>query len=409
MSATAALANAAAEGLPNDDHGAVAPPVAILRLSPEQRTALAGQAEAAARVEALADRAATAVAVVAEAAHAAERALSPAADLDATAAPDLLDVLEGAPSPATTVPLGRPPAEVAEWWASRSAGEQRQLIATRPEDLGGLDGVPAWARNRANRLLLAEALADPGRPGEETARAVDAEIDRQEAAGRQVQLWTLDLDDDLAALAVGDLDTADAVAVLVPGVGTAPEDDLGAQVGDAADVAARAAAAAPGLAVAAMAWLGYRTPQGPLSVISRDDARVGGPALAGALDGLAAARTALAEPEPRTTVVAHSYGTVVAGEAAAAPGQLAADAVVLLGSPGGAESAAALEAPEVYDAFSPLDPISWVHWFGPDPWAAPFGATELPADPDTLHSQYYDPGRPTLDAIAQVVAGREHD
>jgi hypothetical protein len=223
-----------------------------------------------------------------------------------------------------------------------------------------------------------------------------------------VQLWTLDLEDDLAAVAVGDLDTADAVAVLVPGVLTTPVDDLAAQVGNAADVADRAAATAPGLAVAAMAWIGYRTPQGPLSIVSRRDARTGGPALAATLDGLAAARTALAEAEPRTTVVAHSYGTVVADEAAAAPGPLAADAVVLLGSPGGAESAAALEAPEVYDAFSGVDPISWIGWFGPDPWAAPFGATELRTDPDTLHSQYYDPGRPTLDAIAHVVAGRGH-
>jgi hypothetical protein len=89
--------------------------------------------------------------------------------------------------------------------------------------------------------------------------------------------------------------------------------------------------------------------------------------------------------------------------------RLAADAVVLLGSPGGAPVAAALEAPEVYDAASPADPISLVHWFGPDPWSAPFGATELPADPGMLHSDYYDRDRPTLDAIAQVVAGSEHD
>ena len=85
----------------------------------------------------------------------------------------------------------------------------------------------------------------------------------------------------------------------------------------------------------------------------------------------------------------------------------AADAVVLLGSPGGAGSAAELEAPEIYDAFSPLDPVSWVHWFGPDPWAPEFGATELPTDPGTLHSEYYDADRPTLDAIAGVVAGPE--
>jgi hypothetical protein len=235
---------------------------------------------------------------------------------------------------------------------------------------------------------------------------VAAELARQEAAGRRVQLWTLDLDEDLAALAVGDLDTAAAVAVLVPGIVTTPEDDLAAQVDDAADVAERAGAAAPGLAVAALAWIGYRTPQAPLSIVTRGDARTGGRALDAALDGLAAARTALAVPAPRTTVVAHSYGTVVLDEAAAEPGRLAADAVVLLGSPGGAADAADLEAPEVFDAFSPGDPISWVHWFGPNAWAARFGATELPTDPDTLHWQYFDPDRPTLDAIAHVVAGR---
>ncbi|NYJ06052.1 alpha/beta hydrolase [Petropleomorpha daqingensis] len=360
------------------------------------------EAGAAPQVEALTDRALTSAAVVAEAATAAGRALQPVPD---RASPiDLIGVPWRAPE--TEVLLGRPPGEVAGWWASLPAAEQRQLIATRPDVVGDLDGVPAWARDRANRLVLEAALATPGTSGEETARAVAAEIHRQEAAGRRVQLWTLDLADGLAAVAVGDLDTADAVAVLVPGIFTTPEDDLAAQVGNAADVADRAGAAAPGLAVAALAWIGYGTPQGPLSIITRRDARSGGAALVGALDGLAAARSALGGPAPRTTVVAHSYGAVVLDEAAARPGRLAADAVVLLGSPGGAADAAALEAPEVYDAFSPSDPISWAHWFGPNPWAAQFGATELPTDLDTLHSQYFDPGRPTLGAIAHVVAGR---
>jgi hypothetical protein len=404
--AAAALATASAEGIPVDERGRAEVPVVTSHMSPEQALEVGRRAEAAHRVEALAARAVVAAAQVAEAAEAAERALWPVAD-PAVLPPDLLLDLGSTPVD-PPLPVGAPPAAVAGWWASLSAAEQREVIALLPAAVGALDGVPAWARDRANRTVLAAALASPGTPGEETARAVAAEIARQEAAGRQVQLWRLDLDDDLAAVSVGDLDTADAVAVLVPGVGTTPEDDLGAQVGDAADVMERAEAAAPGLAVAAMAWIGYRTPQGPLSTVTRDDARAGGPALDSALDGLAAARTALAGPVPRTTVLAHSYGTVVADEAAAAPGQLAADAVVLLGSPGGAPDAAALEAPEVYDAFSPYDPISWCRWFGPDPWAPQFGATELPADPDTLHSQYYDRDRPTLGAIAQVVAGTEH-
>ena len=77
-----------------------------------------------------------------------------------------------------------------------------------------------------------------------------------------------------------------------------------------------------------------------------------------ALDGLRAARGAVASSGARTTVVAHSYGTWVVDEAADEPGRLAADAVVLLGSPGMDGAAADLETPSVFDATTPADPIS---------------------------------------------------
>jgi hypothetical protein len=95
---------------------------------------------------------------------------------------------------------------------------------------------------------------------------------------------------------------------------------------------------------------------------------------------------------------------VVLDEAADAPGRLAADAVVLLGSPGTGGVAGSLEAPEVYDAASVADPISWSGWFGPSPWTPVFGAEELPVAPGTGHSGYLDPG-PTLTAVGEVVAG----
>jgi hypothetical protein len=101
--------------------------------------------------------------------------------------------------------------------------------------------------------------------------------------------------------------------------------------------------------------------------------------------------------------VAHSYGTVVTDEAADAPGRLAADAVVLLGSPGMEDDAAALEAPEVYDAGPIGDPVASLGWFGSPPDAEPYGSTGLPEDPWTGHSEYFDPGRPTLAAIGEVV------
>jgi hypothetical protein len=368
------------------------------------------RAEVAARIGASAARALEEADAAGVAAVAAERALLPVGVVGITGPASFADLLERLPADVgvPAAPAGRAPSGVAQWWASLSAAGQRVAIAADPERVGALDGVPAWARDRANRLLLDRALTDPDVPGAATAAAVAAEIGRQEAAGRQVQLWTLDLDDDLVALALGDLDTADAVGLLVPGILTTPEDDLTGLVVDAADVGDRAAAAAPGLAVATVAWLGYRTPQNLPSTVTRTAARRAGPVLDAALDGLAAARTALAEDAPRTTVLAHSYGTVVLDEAARADGRLAADAVVLLGSPGGAGTAAELEAPEVYDAWSALDPVSWVHWFGPDPQAPEFGATELPVGPGTLHWQYYDTDRPTLAAAAGVVAGTVH-
>jgi hypothetical protein len=88
------------------------------------------------------------------------------------------------------------------------------------------------------------------------------------------------------ALAFGDLDTADDVALLVPGVGNSPGDDLDRLAGDARDLQDAASAVAPGRAVAAVVWLGYRTPD-LLAALSRAAAHRGAPALAGALAGLA--------------------------------------------------------------------------------------------------------------------------
>jgi hypothetical protein len=96
----------------------------------------------------------------------------------------------------------------------------------------------------------------------------------------------------------------------------------------------------------------------------------------------------------------------VVDQAADRPGRLPADAVVLLGSPGmDADGALCGEVPEVYDAAAPLDPVSWVGWFGVDTWDDRYPAVELPADWNTLHADYFDRGRPTLPAMGEVVAG----
>jgi hypothetical protein len=331
---------------------------------------------------------------------------------DAVGPADFWDLLGHVPltGPVITpaVPVRQPPDEVAAWWAGLSQAAQLAVIAGSPAALGALDGVPAWARDRANRQLLDRALADPrtSEGAAVTARAVARRIAAEEATGQVVQLQLLDLADDRVVLSLGDLDTADAVALLVPGVFNTPGDDLNGLVADAVDVGAATRAAAPGTAVAAVVWLGYRTPSHPGEAVVRTSARRGGRALAAALDGLAAARRSVAAPEARTTVVAHSYGTWVVDEAADEPGILEADAVVLLGSPGLEDDAASLEAPAVFDAAAPADLISWANWFGSrHTWEGGYGSTGLPTELTTGHSQYFDSDRPTLAAMGEVVAG----
>jgi hypothetical protein len=319
--------------------------------------------------------------------------------------PDLLERF--CPPGAPAGPAGLLPREAAEWWATLSPAAREAVVAAAPAAIGSLDGVPAWARDRANRLLLERALADPSLPPEaaRTARVVAARIQAEESAGRTVQLHLLDLAGDRVVLSLGDLDTADAVAVLVPGVFTTPADDLGAQVGDAQAVAAVSRAQMPGLMVATVVWLGYRTPQSPLAMANRSAAQRGGTALAATLDGLSAARAAAGGPLPRTTVLAHSYGTVVVDEAADLPGRLAADAVVLLGSPGMEDDAASLEVPEVYDAAAANDPVAALGWFGVPTGFDLYGSAGLETHPGMGHSDYYDAEAPTLAAVGEVVAG----
>lgn len=344
-----------------------------------------------------------------DAAAAAEAAAGRAAEvLVPTVGPaGWLDSLAGV-DPVCRPPAPGDPAATARWWAALPAAAQLALVESQPGLVGSSDGVPAWARDRANRHVLEQVLGDPGADGDQraTARVVAGVLAAEEAAGRVAQLHLLDLAGDRVAVSFGDLDAAEAVALVVPGVGTSPEDDLAAVAGDARDLAAAARRAGPGMAVAAIAWLGYRAPHSVPALLTRGAAGRGGALLDGALTGLAGARTSAGAALPRTTVVGHSYGTVVLDEAADRPGRLDADAVVLLGSPGMEDDAAGLEAPEVYDAASAADPISWSGWFGTETWAERFGSTGLPTDAGTGHSGYFDRDRPTLAAMGEVVAGR---
>jgi Alpha/beta hydrolase len=405
-----ALAAGADVGLLPDGGLDRALPAPTPAMAADQAAAVRDRVQTASVAAALAEEALAEAALTRAAAAAAEADLPPAGSLHpVTGFDDLagrLGLAGGVPAP--VVPVGDEPAEVARWWSGSSLAAQLAAVDGSPELVGGLDGVPAWARDRANRELLRRALAAGPGPGGDDARAVAAALGTAQQQGRPVQLLEFDPRTGRAAVAVGDLDTATDVGILVPGMATTVPGDLADVVDKASRVRDAALAAAPAAAVATVAWLGYRSPQSLPEADNTVDARRGGALLDRTLTGLAATRDAAGRPRARTTVVAHSYGTLVAREAARRPGPLAADAVVLLGSPGmGVRGAAGLEAPEVYAAGSLGDPVSWLGRYGVEPTLPWYGATVLPTDPGETHGSYYDPRHPTLAALGRVVAGRE--
>ena len=142
------------------------------------------------------------------------------------------------------------------------------------------------------------------------------------------------------ALAVGDVDVADHVVFLVPGLGSEVRGTLGGLTADATRVAREARRAAVTARTAAVAWIGYDAP-GLADVASAAAAEAGADLLAGDLLAVQASRDAL----PHLTVVGHSYGSTTAGTALR-DHLTGTDDAVLVGSPGpNVETARDLQVP----------------------------------------------------------------
>ncbi len=399
-----ALAAAAAVPVVLDGAGRLVGPLPV-QSGPGTLMLDADQTAAVLRAQELAEEALAAASLAGRAASEAADALSALGVGRRSAPADFVDLAASVPHSSPSSPvlqLGASRTEVAQWWAGLSTAARAEAIARAPYLVGGLDGLPAWARDEANRLHLEHVLADPSSPGHEVALSVAREIATRTAEGDEVQLYQFQPAEELVALATGDVDTADSVAVVVPGIRNTVREDLDELGNVAATVADATVAAAPAATVATIAWFGYRPP-GLLGGISSAAADRGGAALDRTLNGLAAARSA---DRPRVTVVAHSYGTVVTGRAVAAPGHIAANALVLNGSPGLDLPVEQLEADEVYEATSASDYVTWLELHGRQTWDSDFGtSSRLPTEWDMGHAGYYDPEHPTVGAIREVVAG----
>lgn len=344
------------------------------------------------------------------------------------------------------------PGDNAGWWASLSDEERRALIDRDPGALGSLDGLPAAVRDEANRARL-----DDERAALETERDrlqadlddnwfggtftnadaalehVDAKLaslDRiEQTLGQpgQRQLLLLDLSGERAeaAVAVGNVDTADHVAVFTPGLGSTVDGRLEGYDQNMNQLQRQAQYESnrygDGGTVAAVTWIGYQAPQPGFegftpfdsdSVLQDGSARAGGADLAEFYRGIDASRTT----DPHLTALGHSYGSTTTGFALQE--QTGVDDAVVFGSPGiGTSHIEDIQVPEghVHRIEARNDFVADTGQFGIDPTYVD-GVTGLSAREETLadgrrlaestgHSAYLTQDSTSQYNMSVVVAG----
>ncbi|MFB6577208.1 alpha/beta hydrolase [Streptomyces sp. NPDC056402] len=255
-----------------------------------------------------------------------------------------------------------------------------------------------YAANSANLAEAARTAEDADRPG----RAARL---RAMGSGGAAQFLTFDGRGRGRAVEVfGEVESADRVAVLVPGSDTTLDTYERFRAG-AVSLQQRLQAEHPRSAV--VAWLGYDTP-GTVSttVLSADRADAAAAELAPFLDRL----REMSGPGARLSLLCHSYGSVVC--ARTATGSAVSD-MALFGSPGtGAGSAR--ELPTGARVWAGRGSGDWIGnvphvrfggiGFGTDPVDPAFGARAFTAGA-VGHSDYLKPGTESLDSLAAIVLG----
>ena len=295
------------------------------------------------------------------------------------------------------------PADNAGWWRSMSPGQQQQVVEDHPDWIGNRDGVPFTARDRANRALLSVSRADLAderqrleadladnwlgdafttddealEQVEDKVASLDA-IEATLARSGQRQLLLLDLSTERAqaAIARGNVDTADNVAVFVPGMTANVTDSMKGydnsmdQLQHRAELENKRANPAQDLTTATVTWIGYQAPQLGWGLLGDDSAAYDRAAKAGAaqlvpfLRGIDAAR----EHDAHLSVLGHSYGSTTAGLALRQA--TGVDDVVFFGSPGiGTNHVEDLSVPKgnTYYIEARWDPVGDLGHFGIDP------------------------------------------
>ncbi|MCL7429667.1 alpha/beta hydrolase [Streptomyces sp. YS415] len=312
------------------------------------------------------------------------------------------------------------PARLTRFFASLTADQRTALVRRYPLAVGNMNGAPVRLRYRANRLALAQARK-PERKRLHDSRLTPAgqreagrRMDRYEALmspGRRILAFD-PAGSGRVAEVFGNLDRAERVSVVVPGVDTdvltfqRTYRKYSAPVGMAKSLYAAERRADPSTRTAVIAWADYTAPGG----LGLDSAT------AGRAHGGAVRLNALVRALPGSSPVSlfcHSYGSVVCGVAARTlPGRVADIAVA--GSPG-MRVAKAANLGTSARVWAMRDADDWVQdvpylelgglGHGADPMSSAFGARVLSAREAEGHSGYFEPGTDSVRNLAQIGVG----
>ena len=363
-------------------------------------------------------------------------------------------------------------ADVMAWWTGLSPDQQAEWETDHPDQIGSLDGIPAEVRDKVNRKLLDTQIAQLQENGSDPV-LLDTLKRLRDSLNMTGPVWRTDshkqkgpnpdyysapmpplllLHFDTTGnghliMAAGNPDTASNVVTYVPGLGTTlSEHMIDNDIPHTENLYLQALQDHPDASVSSVFWLGYDAPVIPglspgshsdighaLDVAGTANAQDGAPDLTRFLNGLHATSTA---PGPvHYTALGHSYGSLVVGTAAASPGGIPVDDIILVGSPGvGSDHASDLNVPagHVWAGAAANDPVPTLRdavqaesnnfvfvdpgpsvdhfiqnltggstyggWFGQNPTASQFGANVFhvaPGDDGNLgmdaHGEYFDP------------------
>lgn len=328
---------------------------------------------------------------------------------------------------------GADPQEVEDWWNALGDEQQQWMVTNRPDWVRNLDGIPTEVRDDANRVWLPQERArleaalqrevathpNPnqppyGVPAQTLQRKIN-DLDKITKTLEQKDTFLIGLDtsgdNTKAIVSIGNPDTADHVAVTVPGMGS--QVDAGGTIegmvgeGTLMRSEVQIQLVREGLAgqtVATVAWMNYDTPPNLAGAGSDSRATGAAPVLSNYLESVDV--TSTGATDPHLTLVGHSYGSLTAGMALQEGASGVVDDYVAYGSPGFYamdEADLGMQQGHVFVMQAPDDPIRVVAetpWYGGDPADGSFThlSTSAGVTPDGIyrdgasgHSEYPRP------------------